>query len=43
MKTLIFATGNAHKAYEVKKMLEGLDVRVLTLKDAGLDLEIEET
>jgi len=43
LKTLIFATGNAHKAYEVKKMLEGLDVRVLTLKDAGLDLEIEET
>ena len=43
MKTLIFATGNAHKAYEVKKMLEGLDVNVLTLKDAGLDLEIEET
>ena len=43
MKTLIFATGNAHKAYEVKKMLEGLDVRVLTLKDAGLDPDIEET
>ena len=43
MKTLIFATGNAHKAYEVKKMLEGLDVSVLTLKDAGLDLDIEET
>ena len=43
MKTLIFATGNAHKAYEVKKMLAGLPVRVLTLKDAGLDLDIEET
>ena len=43
MKTLIFATGNVHKAYEVKKMLAELPVRVLTLKDAGLDLDIEET
>ena len=42
MKTLIFATGNAHKAYEVRKMLEGLDVEVLTLKEAGLDLDIVE-
>ena len=43
MKTLIFATGNAHKAYEVKKMLEGLPVQVLTLHEAGLELDIEET
>lgn len=42
MKTLIFATGNAHKAYEVRKMLEGLDVEVLTLKEAGLDIDIVE-
>ena len=42
MKTLIFATGNAHKAYEVRKMLEGLDVEVLTLHEAGLDLNIVE-
>ena len=43
MKTLIFATGNVHKAYEVKKMLEGLPVQVLTLHEAGLELDIEET
>ena len=42
MKTLIFATGNKDKVREVKEMLEGLDVRVLSLKEAGLDPEIVE-
>ncbi|MBQ5953728.1 MAG: RdgB/HAM1 family non-canonical purine NTP pyrophosphatase [Lachnospiraceae bacterium] len=43
MKTLIFATGNPNKAREVKEMLEGMDVKVLTMHEAGLDLDIEET
>ena len=42
MKTLIFATGNQDKAREVREMLEGLDVNVLTMKEAGADLEIVE-
>ena len=43
MKTLIFATGNPNKAREVKEMLGGLDVQVLTMREAGLALDIEET
>lgn len=42
MKTLIFATGNPNKAREVREILSGLDVRVLTMREAGLDLDIEE-
>ena len=42
MKTLIFATGNMNKAREVKEMLKGLPVRVLTLHEAGIDLSIVE-
>ena len=42
MKTIILATGNAHKAVEVRQILEGLDVEVKTLKDIGLDPEIVE-
>ena len=42
MKTLIFATGNMNKAREVRELLAAYDVRVLTMREAGLDLEIVE-
>ncbi len=42
MKTLIFATGNQDKVREVKEMLAGLDVAVLSLKEAGLSPDILE-
>ena len=42
MKTIIFATTNAGKAREVAMMFEGMDVQVLTLKDAGIQADIDE-
>ncbi len=41
MKTLIFATGNAHKAEEVADLLEGL-VQIKTLKDLGFRGDLPE-
>ncbi|MBI3138486.1 MAG: RdgB/HAM1 family non-canonical purine NTP pyrophosphatase [Sphingobacteriales bacterium] len=38
---LIFATNNAHKAEEIRSVLKG-DIQVITLKEAGIDLEIPE-
>lgn len=36
------ATGNANKVREIRQMLEDTDIKVLSLKDAGLDIDIEE-
>ena len=41
MKTIIFATNNAHKVEEVRVILEG-QFQVLSLHDAGIDIEIPE-
>lgn len=42
MKKLIFATGNAGKMKEIKEILSNLDVEILSLKDAGIEVDIEE-
>ena len=43
MKKVIFATQNEGKVKEIKKILEGLPVEVLTMGEAGIDIDIEET
>ncbi|SFG79449.1 XTP/dITP diphosphohydrolase [Lachnospiraceae bacterium C7] len=43
MTKIIFATGNANKVKEVKKMLENLDVEVLSMKEANISTDVEET
>jgi XTP/dITP diphosphohydrolase len=40
---LVVATNNGHKAIEIKEMLKDLDVEVVTMADAGIDMEVEET
>lgn len=42
MTEIIFATGNAGKAREVAMMFADMDVKVQTLKDAGIDVEVIE-
>ncbi len=39
--TLIFATNNQHKVDEIKKIV-GDDFNIITLKDAGIDIDIPE-
>lgn len=41
--TLIIASNNAHKVREIGAMAAGRFERVLTMKEAGLDLDVEET
>jgi len=41
MKTLIFATNNAHKVTEIKSILNN-NFRVLSLKEAGINIDIPE-
>ena len=36
------ATGNANKVREIRQMLEGTEIEVLSLKEAGIEAEIEE-
>lgn len=43
MKKIIFATTNPGKAREVKMMMKNFDVELTTLKDEGIDVDIEET
>ena len=42
MKQIIFATGNAGKMKEIREILNGTGRNVLSLKDAGIDADIEE-
>lgn len=41
MQKLIFATNNAHKAEEIRSVLEGR-FTIITLKEAGIDIDIPE-
>lgn len=43
MKKIIFATTNPGKTREVKMMMKDFDVELTTLKDEGIDVDIEET
>ncbi len=42
MKKIIFATGNANKVREVSQILEGTGYEIVSMKDAGIDVEIIE-
>lgn len=42
MKKLIIASNNQHKIIEIKAMLEEFNFDVLSLDDAGINLEVEE-
>ncbi len=39
---IVLATNNPNKVREVKEILNGFNIEVLTLKDLGIDIEIEE-
>lgn len=43
MRKLIIATKNAGKVKEIKRLLDGYDYEVLSLKDISVDIDIEET
>jgi len=42
MKKILFATTNEGKMREIRQILEGVDVEILSLKDAGLKVDIDE-
>jgi non-canonical purine NTP pyrophosphatase, rdgB/HAM1 family len=42
MKKIIFATSNEGKMIEIREILNGLDIELLSLKDAGLNPDIVE-
>ena len=42
MTKIIFATGNQGKVNEIREILKDLDVEVVTMKEAGYDIEVEE-
>ncbi|MCM1047392.1 MAG: XTP/dITP diphosphatase [Clostridiales bacterium] len=41
-KTIIFATGNQGKMREIRQILSDMDVEVLSMKEAGIDIDIVE-
>jgi len=43
MQTIIFATGNMGKLREVKQIMEGLPYNIISMKDAGLEVDVDET
>ncbi len=42
MRKVIFATANEGKMKEIREIMAGLDIQLLSLKDAGLNLDIVE-
>ncbi len=42
MKKLIFATGNANKMREIREILGGKGYEILSMKEAGVDIDVEE-
>ena len=43
MIRLILASNNAHKIREFRELVEGMDVELLSQREAGLELDVEET
>ncbi len=41
-KTIIFATGNQGKMREIRQILAGMDVEILSMKEAGIETDIVE-
>lgn len=42
MNRIIFASSNEGKMDEIRDILKGMDIELLSLKDAGIDIEINE-
>lgn len=42
MKRIIFATGNAGKLREIREIMEGTGVEVLSMKEAGISVDVDE-
>ena len=42
MSRIVFATGNAGKMREVRMILEDLGLEVVSMKEAGITIDIEE-
>ena len=42
VKRIIFATGNEDKMKEIRQIMEDLGIEVLSMKEAGVTLEVEE-
>jgi len=42
MKTIVFATGNADKLKEIREILTDLQVQILSMREAGVRIDIEE-
>jgi len=42
MRRLLFATGNAGKLREIREILADLDMEVVSMKEAGITIDIEE-
>ena len=42
MKRLVFATGNKGKMREIREIMEGCGLEILSMKEAGVDPEIVE-
>ena len=42
MKKIIFATGNKNKMVEIRQILAGLNAEILSMKDAGISVDIVE-
>ena len=43
MRRLIVASNNNHKILEIKEILKEFDLDVVSLKEAGIDIDVEET
>lgn len=41
-KTIVFATGNQGKMREIRQILAGMDVDILSMKEAGISMDIVE-
>lgn len=42
MRTIVFATGNAGKMREIREILKGMQAEILSMKEIGVDSDIEE-
>ena len=41
MRKIIFATGNKNKMIEIREILKDLDAEILSMKEAGISIDIE--
>ena len=42
MRKIIFATGNKNKMIEIREILKDLDAEILSMKEAGISIDVEE-